>query len=158
MGTAASIVGGIASSKAMKAAQRMYEDRIKDVKAHRDAKYYQDPSESAGNQAALTNAANLMNDQTQAAKASNIISGGSDESVALAKQAAASTVGNMMQQQAGNAEAQKENIWNNADAQIQKNTEAVANMKVEQGKAIAEAAQGVANSANSLGGKLPGQS
>ena len=59
-GPATSLIGGIASSSALNKGYREQQDifnnRLADVKAHRDAVYYQDPTQSAENQAAVTQA------------------------------------------------------------------------------------------------------
>ena len=86
-----SAVGGVLSAKAMNKAYdqalKTYQNRMQDVKDHRDALYYQDPTQSAENQVAVTNAQKVLDDATKKAKGTNIVTGGSDESVALSKQA-----------------------------------------------------------------------
>lgn len=153
-----SAIGGIFAGSALnegfKKLQKMYEDRLTDVKAHRDKLYYQDPTQSAENQEAVTQAQQLLNQQTERAKDTGIVSGGTDESVALQKQAAAAAVGNMMQQQAVEGASKKENIWNTADSKIDAFTQYLAESKLQQAQgkaqAIQGAANGLANAANSL--------
>lgn len=153
-----SAVGGIAAGKALSKAYKQqmetYNNRINDVKAHRDAQYYQDPTQSAENQAAVTQAKLVLDDANKRAAATSIVTGGTDESAALAKSQAAATVGNMMQQQAVNASSKKESIWNTADQQIDTFTKYVADAQLGQGQAkanaITQAASGLASSANSL--------
>lgn len=153
-----SAVGGIFAGSALnegfKKQQKAFEDRLADIKGHRDKVYYQDPTQEAENQAAVTQAQELLNQQTERAKNTSIVSGGTDESVALQKQAAAAAVGNMMQQQAVQSAAKKEGVWNNADSQIDAFTKYLADSKLQQaqGKAqnIQSAAGGLANAANSL--------
>ena len=112
-------VGGVAAAKALnkgyRQQQEIYNNRLNDVRAHRDAVYYQDPTQSAENQAAVTNAQKVMDEANQRAQATSIVAGGTDESAALAKQQAASTVGNMMQQQAVQGQSRKDNAWSSAD-------------------------------------------
>ena len=129
MGMIGSIVGGVTSaaggiaagkalSKGYRQQQEIFNKRINDVKAHRDAVYYQDPTQSAESQAAVTNAQQVMDDANRRAQATSVVTGGTDESAALAKQQAASTVGNMMQQQAVQGQSRKDNAWSSADSQI----------------------------------------
>ena len=151
-------VGGVAAAKALnkgyRQQQEIYNNRLNDVRAHRDAVYYQDPTQSAENQAAVTNAQKVMDEANQRAQATSIVAGGTDESAALAKQQAASTVGNMMQQQAVQGQSRKDNAWSSADSQIDTFSMYLADSKLAQaqGKAssIQQAAGGLASAANSL--------
>ena len=165
MGMIGSIVGGVTSaaggiaagkalSKGYRQQQEIFNKRINDVKAHRDAVYYQDPTQSAESQAAVTNAQQVMDDANRRAQATSVVTGGTDESAALAKQQAASTVGNMMQQQAVQGQSRKDNAWSSADSQIDTFSKYLADSKLAQaaGKAqsIQQAAAGLASAANSL--------
>ena len=151
-------VGGVAAAKALnkgyRQQQEIYNNRLNDVRAHRDAVYYQDPTQSAENQAAVTNAQKVMDEANSRAQATSIVAGGTDESAALAKQQAASTVGNMMQQQAVQGQSRKDNAWSSADSQIDTFSKYLADSKLAQtaGKAqgIQQAAGGLASAANSL--------
>lgn len=109
MGLIGSIAGGVTSALggalAAKARNKgyndyiqMFNDRMQQVKDHRDNLYYQDPTQTAENQVAVTNAQKVLDNATQTAKNTNIVSGGSDEAVALSKQAAQEQVGKMMQE------------------------------------------------------------
>ena len=124
-------VGGVAAAKALnkgyRQQQEIYNNRLNDVRAHRDAVYYQDPTQSAENQAAVTNAQKVMDEANQRAQATSIVAGGTDESAALAKQQTASTVGNMMQQQAVQGQSRKDNAWSSADSQIDTFSKYLAN-------------------------------
>ena len=165
MGLIGGIVGGVTSAvggalagsarnKGFEEQQKLFNQRITDAKAHRDAIYYQDPTQTAENLAAQTEAQELLNQQTQAAKNSNIVSGGTDESVALQKQAAAQTVGKMMRDQAVQGAAKKEQAYQHADTQIDAFTKYLADSKMQQAdakaKAIESAAGGLSNAASSL--------
>lgn len=125
MGLIGSIAGGLTSAVggalAAKARNKgyndyinMFQDRMQQVKDHRDNLYYQDPTQSAENQVAVTNAQKVLDNATATAKNTNIVSGGSDEAVALSKQAAQEQVGNIMQQAAVQGAQTKENVWNTA--------------------------------------------
>lgn len=158
IGAGASLIGGIAAGrkarKAYNAALKTYKDNLADIKAHRDNIYYQDPTQSAEAQAAVTNAQEILDDATQKAVASNVIAGGSDESVALQKAAAAATVGKMMQEQAVQGAAKKEGVWNNAQREIDQMNSYIASTQLNKGltaaKNITDAASGVANAASGL--------
>ena len=165
MGLIGSIAGGITSAaggalsakalnKGYRQQQEIVNNRLNDVKARRDAVYYQDPTQSAENQAAVTNAQRVMDDANKRAQATSVVAGGTDESAALAKQQAASAVGNMMQQAAVNGQARKDTAWGAADSQIDTFSKYLADSKLAQaqGKAssIQQAAGGLAGAANSL--------
>ena len=165
MGIIGSIVGGLTSAVggalAAKARNKgyneyikMFQNRMQQVKDHRDNLYYQDPTQSAENQVAVTNAQKVLDNATETAKNTNIVSGGSDEAVALSKQAAQEQVGNIMQQAAVRGAQTKENVWNTADSQIDQMTNYIATAKKEKAlgtaKGITDAAGGLAGAANAL--------
>lgn len=166
MGLIGSIAGGLTSAVggalAAKARNKgyndyiqMFNDRMQQVKDHRDNLYYQDPTQSAENQLAVTNAQKVLDNATATAKNTNIVSGGSDEAVALSKQAAQEQVGKIMQEAAVQGAQTKENVWNTADEQIDQMTNYIATAKKE--KALSTA-QGITDAAGGLAGtasKLP---
>ncbi len=156
MGVIGSLVGaginaigqGIAAGKMNKGyreQRKMYNNRLNDVKAHRDAVYYQDPTQSAENQAAVTQAAQVLEENARRVAGANAVAGGTDESAALAKGQAVATVGNMMQQQAVENAAKKERAWSEADRQIDNFTKYIAESKVAQAQGQAKAITDTAN-------------
>jgi hypothetical protein len=80
---------------------------------HMKNKYYQDPTQTAESQAAVTQGQQLLDEQTERARAGKTITGASDESIALQKGTNSAVVGNMIQQQAVEGARNKENIYNN---------------------------------------------
>lgn len=165
MGIIGSIAGGLTSAVggalAAKARNKgyndyinMFQDRMQQVKDHRDNLYYQDPTQSAENQVAVTNAQKVLDNATATAKNTNIVSGGSDEAVALSKQAAQEQVGKMMQEAAVQGAQNKENVWNTADSQIDQMTNYIATAKKEKAlstaQSITDAAGGLAGAASKL--------
>lgn len=159
LGGAITAVGGSLAARARNQGYnefiKMYQNRMQQVKDHRDNLYYQDPTQSAENQVAVTNAQKVLDNATETAKNTNIVSGGSDEAVALSKQAAQEQVGNIMQQAAVQGAQNKENVWNTADSQIDTMTNYIAAAKKE--KALSTA-QGITDAAGGLAGaasKLP---
>lgn len=153
LGGAISAVGGSLAAKARNKGYNdyinMFQDRMQQVKDHRDNLYYQDPTQSAENQVAVTNAQKVLDNATATAKNTNIVSGGSDEAVALSKQAAQEQVGNIMQQAAVQGAQTKENVWNTADSQIDQMTNYIATAKKE--KALSTA-QGITDAVGGLAG------
>lgn len=159
LGGAITAVGGSLAARARNQGYndfiKMYQNRMQQVKDHRDNLYYQDPTQSAENQVAVTNAQKVLDNATATAKNTNIVSGGSDEAVALSKQAAQEQVGKIMQEVAVQGAQTKENVWNGADSQIDAMTNYIATAKKE--KALSTA-QGITDAAGGLAGaasKLP---
>lgn len=165
MGLIGKIAGGVASafggSLAAKVRNKgyddyiqMFNDRMQQVKDHRDNLYYQDPTQTAENQVAVTNAQKVLDNATQTAKNTNIVTGGSEEAVALSKQAAQEQVGKMMQEAAIQGAQTKENVWNTADSQVNAMTNYIATAKKEKGlstaKGITDATSGFAGAASAL--------
>ena len=157
-GGVTSAVGGALAAKARNKGYndyiKMFQDRMQQVKDHRDNLYYQDPTQSAENQVAVTNAQKVLDNATATAKNTNIVSGGSDEAVALSKQAAQEQVGKIMQEAAVQGAQTKENVWNGADSQIDAMTNYIATAKKEKAlstaQGITDAAGGLAGAANKL--------
>lgn len=158
VGGVAGIAGGIAAGNALnkgfKQQQEIFNNRISDVKQHRDNVYYQDPTQSAESQAAVTQAQQVINETNKRAAASSIVTGGTDESAALAKGQGVAAVGQMMQQQAVQGAAKKEQVWQAADQQIDTFSKYLADSKLQQAQgkaqAITQATSGLANAAGAL--------
>lgn len=157
-GGAASAFGGALAAKARNKGYddyiQMFNDRMQQVKDHRDNLYYQDPTQTAENQVAVTNAQKVLDNATQTAKNTNIVTGGSEEAVALSKQAAQEQVGKMMQEAAVQGAQTKDNVWNTADSQVNAMTNYIASAKKEKGlstaKGITDATSGLAGAASAL--------
>lgn len=151
---AGGLVAGSKLAKAYKKQQQLYDNRLSEVRAHRDSIYYQDPTQSAENRAAVTNAQAVLDAANKKAAATSVVTGGTDESAALAKQTAAGKVGDMMQTTAVDGAKNKENVWNNADNEINTFTkykaDAIMGQGAAQAKAIQDAAAGLSKSANAM--------
>lgn len=158
LGAGASAAGGILAGNALQEGyeemQKLYNQRMSEVKAHRDAVYYADPNASAENQAAVTNAQKVLAEQGKRSRATNIVTGGTDESEALAKQQATDAVGNMLQQQASQHEAQKEQVYQNADQTLNAFTQYQANAKLGAAQAKANATKAAFSGLSQASGML----
>ena len=75
-GGVTSAVGGALAAKKQNAAYNEYiktfENRMQQVKDHRDNLYYQDPTQTAENQVAVTNAQKVLDDATQIQRQYNV--------------------------------------------------------------------------------------
>ena len=153
VGTVGGIIAGNKMNKGYRQQQEIYNQRLADIKAHRDNLYYRDPTQTAENQAAVTQAQELLADSAKRAAASAVVAGGTAESEALAKRQGAEAVANMMQQQAVQGAQQKEGIWNAADQQIDAFSQYLANSKLQQAQQNAKAiATATGGAAQALGG------
>lgn len=150
MGLGAGVVGGILSGNKLKEQEAIYNQRMSDIKAHRDNVYYRDPTQTAENQAALTQAKEVMNEQTKRAAGTAAVTGGTPEAVALAKKQASETVGNILQQQAVQGAQQKEQAWQQADTQLDAYSKYLADSKAQQAASIAQAAGGLSKGLGNL--------
>ena len=159
VGGVASAIGGVAAGKALNKGyqeqQKMYSDRLSEIKAHMNKKYYEDPTQNADNQAAVTQAQNLLNEQTKNAQASSVVTGATNDSVALQKQAAAATVGNMLQQQAAPGAANREGQYQQSQQQVDAFTKYLADSKLGQAQGKANAITGAAGGLSSAASNLP---
>lgn len=158
LGGAATAAGGLLAAKARNKGFEQYiqtyQDRLQQVKDHRDNLYYQDPTQTAENQVTVTNAQKVLDNATQTAKNTNIVTGGSEEAVALSKQAAQEQVGKMMQEAAVQGAQTKENVWNTADSQVNAMTNYIASAKRDKAlstaQGITDATGALANAASKL--------
>ena len=159
VGGVAGVVGAIGSSsaanKGYSQAIETLQQRYNEAADHRRNQYYQDPTKTAENQAAITQAQEILDDKTQQIDNTNIVSGGTDEAKALSKQVAANAVGNMMQQQAVEGAKQKEDIWKDNTDQMNTFAKYIADAKSARGlakaKAWTEGAQGFGHAAVDTG-------
>lgn len=130
-------VGNIISSrkrrKAYRRAMKLYNDRMDQLRAHRDKVYYQDPGQSAETQAAVQAIRELQDDQAERAAGVQAVTGATDESVALQKQAASKQVADIMSNAAVTGAARKEQAWQNSDASLNSMNNYLAQMKLQKG-------------------------
>lgn len=154
-GAAGSILAGNAAAKGYREAQKLYQDRLGEIKAHMNKKYYEDPTQNADNQAALTQAREVLNEQTQRANDSSVVTGATPGAVALQKQAAAATMGNILQQQAAAGAANRESQYQQSQQQVDAFTNYLANAKMGQAQAKANAISGAAGGLSSAASNLP---
>lgn len=158
VGGASSLLGGIfggkAQRKAYRAALQQYQDRMDQIRAHRDNVYYQDPTQTAESQAAVTQARELLGEQAKRASATKAVTGGTDEGVALQKQAAAKAAGDILSNAAVQGAAKREALYQTGDQAITQMNNYIASTKLDKGlskaKAITEAAGSLAGVANEL--------
>lgn len=145
LGGGIAIGGNIIASrrrrKAYRRAMKLYNDRMDQLRAHRDKVYYQDPGQSAETQAAVQAIRELQDDQAERAAGVQAVTGATDESVALQKQAASKQVADIMSNAAVTGAARKEQAWKGADSSMDAFTNYLANMKLQKGLSDAKYVQ-----------------
>lgn len=151
----AGIVGGSAAKKAAKKNQRLLDEAENESKAWYDKEYNANFLDRADARAAITKTRELLEDRYKAAEGAAAVSGATEESIARQKAAANETLADVTSSIAEQAEAYKQQVRANYEAQqdalLQKKTD-TNNQKAQ---ATVQAAQGVAQAAQSIGKSLP---
>lgn len=155
IGAAGGFLGSSAADKGYQQTIEMYNQRLSDVKAHRDKVYYQDPTQSVENQAAVTQTQQVLAEQGKRTRATNAVTGGTDESAALEKAQAISAVGKMMSDAAVHGAAKKEQAYQDAEKQIDTFTKYLADTKMARAQSKAAGIQSAASGLASAAGSLP---
>jgi hypothetical protein len=154
LSAAAGIVGGIAASNAAKQNAKILNAQQQRSQNWYDQQYNSDYTQRADAQASLNAARSLLADRYNKVQGASAVSGATDESVALQKESANNTLADITTNISQNADAYKDQVrqnyvneQNSVDAQKM----GVNNQKAQ---AISQAASGVAQAGQSLGGVL----
>lgn len=147
-----SIFGGIKASQEAKKQQKMLDAQKAENQAWYNRRYNEDGTQRADAQRLLTNTQDLLRRQTMAAQGANAVTGASTEAVAAQKAANNQALASATSTIAAASDARKDNI----EQQYQTNNNALADkqMQISRQKqnAITQAVQGVAGTADSIGG------
>lgn len=147
-----SIFGGIKASREAKKQQKMLDAQKAENQAWYNRRYNEDGTQRADAQRLLTNTQDLLRRQTKAAQGANAVTGASTEAVAAQKAANNQALAEATSTIAAASDARKDNV----EQQYQANADALnaKKMAVSQQKqnAITQAVQGVAGTADSIGG------
>lgn len=147
-----SIFGGIKARREAKKQQKMLDAQKADNQAWYNRRYNEDGTQRADAQRLLTNTQDLLRRQTMAAQGTNAVTSASTEAVAAQKAANNQALASATSTIAAASDARKDNI----EQQYQANADAInaKKMAVSQQKqnAITQAVQGVAGTADSIGG------
>ena len=147
-----SIFGGIKASREAKKQQKMLDAQKAENQAWYNRRYNEDGTQRADAQRLLTNTQDLLRRQTKAAQGANAVTGASTEAVAAQKAANNQALAEATSTIAAASDARKDNI----EQQYQTNNNALADkqMQISRQKqnAITQAVQGVAGTADSIGG------
>lgn len=147
-----SIFGGIKASREAKKQQKMLDAQKAENQAWYNRRYNEDGTQRADAQRLLTNTQDLLRRQTKAAQGANAVTGASTEAVAAQKAANNQALASATSTIAAASDARKDNI----EQLYQTNNNALADkqMQISRQKqnAITQAVQGVAGTADSIGG------
>ena len=147
-----SIFGGIKASREAKKQQKMLDAQKAENQAWYNRRYNEDGTQRADAQRLLTNTQDLLRRQTKAAQGANAVTGASTEAVAAQKAANNQALAETTSTIAAASDARKDNI----EQQYQTNNNALADkqMQISRQKqnAITQAVQGVAGTADNIGG------
>ena len=147
-----SIFGGIKASREAKKQQKMLDAQKAENQAWYNRRYNEDGTQRADAQRLLTNTQDLLRRQTKAAQGANAVTGASTEAVAAQKAANNQALAEATSTIAAASDARKDNI----EQQYQTNNNALEDkqMQISRQKqnAITQAVQGVAGTADSIGG------
>lgn len=148
-----SIIGGINASREAKKQQKMLDAQKAENQAWYNRRYNEDGTQRADAQRLLTNTQDLLRRQTEAAQGANAVTGASTEAVAAQKAANNQALASATSTIAAASDARKDNI----EQQYQTNNNALADkqmqISLQKQNAITQAVQGVAGTADSIGGK-----
>lgn len=152
----AGIVGGNATRKAANRNARLLAEAENDAKDWYEKEYNASFLDRSDARAAIAQTRELLNERYKAAEGAAAVTGATDESLARQKAAANQTLADVTSNIAAQADAHKDAVranYENQQANFLAQKTAVNNAKAQ---ATAQAAQGLANAAKSVGDSIGG--
>lgn len=151
----AGIVGGNATRKAANRNQRLIDEAQNESKAWYDKQYNANFLDRADARAAINQTREILNDRYKQAEASAAVTGATEESIARQKRDANEALAEVTSNIAERADAYKDAVRANYEAQQDAIMQQKIGINNQKAAATAQAAQGLADAANSIGKKLP---
>ena len=148
-GAAASIYGGIKSSKAAKQVQKNIQQQLKENQDWYNERINEDATRRADTLRLLQQTE--IKRRNQQAAGNSAVMGGTVEAEAAAREANARALSDTMAQIAANAEARKDAIEQQYMSRKANINQQLNDIRMKRAQAISSAAQGVAESASQLG-------
>lgn len=152
----AGIVGGNAMKKAAQRNEKLLKEQEEQNKAWYEKEYGSNYLDRSDARAAINQVRELMNERYKQAEGSAAVTGATDESLARQKAAANETVADVMSNIAERADAYKDSVRANYEAQQDAITQQKMDVNNQRAQATAQAAQGLAGAAGSFGNVLDG--
>ena len=151
----AGIVGGNATRKAAQRNAKILSEMEDRNKAWYEQQYNSNFLDRSDARAAINKTRELLNERYKNAEASAAVTGATDESLARQKEAANETVADVTANIAERADAYKEQVRANYEAQQDAIDQQKMGVNNQRAQATAQAASGLASAAGSLGDIIP---
>lgn len=145
-----SIAGGIAGANAASKQRRMLQEQKQENQAWYDKNYYQDPTQRADAQAAISRMKDVMQQRTQRAAGTAAVTGATEETVAAEKAAQNNALAEVTSNIAANNEQRKDQIEQTYQAKNDAFTEAEMQQKTQIGQNVAAAVSGIGQVAGEI--------
>lgn len=152
---AAGIIGGNATRKAAQRNERLLKEQEDRQKAWFDKEYNSNFLDRSDARAAINRTREILNERYRAAEGAAAVTGGTAESVAQQKAAANQVLADVTSNIAERADAYKEQVRANYEAQQDAMTQQRIGINNQRAEATAEAASGLAKAAQSVGKAMP---
>jgi len=152
----AGIVGGNATRKAAQRNERLLKEQEDRQKAWYDKQYNSNFLDRSDARAAINKTREILNERYRAAEGAAAVAGGTAESVAQQKAAANEVLADVTSNIAERADAYKEGVRANYEAQQDAMTGQKIGINNQRAQATAQAASGLANAAGALGEAVGG--
>ena len=150
----AGIVSGNATRKAAKRNDRLLDERQQRAQEWYEKEYNADFTQRSDAQAALTSARKLLDERYSNAQGAAAVAGATDESLAQQKAAANRTLDYVTSSIAQRADAYKEQVRANYENRQNQIDQARMGVNNQRAQATAQAASGLAQAAQSMGGAV----
>lgn len=151
LGIGGAIFGGISASKAMKKVKKNLQEQMKENQDWYDRRYNEDATQRADAQRILTMTNESIRNRNRAAAGAQAVMGGTDETLAATKAANNEALADATAQIAINGDRRKDSIEQQYQYKKADLNNKLNNMEVNKAKAVAQAAQGVADAGAGLG-------
>lgn len=151
---AAGIIGGNATRKAAQRNERLLKEQEDRQKAWYDKQYNSNFLDRSDARAAINKTRELLSERYRSAEGAAAVAGATAESVAQQKAAANETLAEMTSNLAERADAYKEGVRANYEAQQDAMTQQKIGINNQRAQATAQAASGLASAAGSFGEAL----
>lgn len=151
----AGIVGGNATRKAAQRNEKLLKEQEDRQKAWYDKQYNSNFLDRSDARAAINQTREILNERYRAAEGAAAVAGGTAESVAQQKAAANEVLADVTSNIAERADAYKEGVRANYEAQQDAMTQQKMEINNQRAQATAQAAQGLAQAAQSVGNAMP---
>lgn len=154
LGTAGSIVGGIASARANRKKRKALQKRKKENEDWYNRRYNEDATQRADAQALLSRTEEAIRDRNRAAAGRQAVIGGTDEAVAATRAANSAALADTAAQIVANNEQRKDQIEQTYLSRRDSLDDQLNGMDAQRSQDVATATSGLLNTAGSIAASL----